>query len=293
VTSGSEGECADATICQAAAGFDGPTGLGSPVGLEAFALAGSPTSTSPPAIAGIPEQTQTLSEQPGGWTGEPTSYSYQWERCGFTGANCHPIAGATGSGYTAGVADIGSMLRVRETARNAVGPGSADSAAVGPVASDVPRITGLTAGSGITGSRLILEGSALDTAARVTLGRLEAGFTAISPTKLEVTVPDGAKTGKFYVTTAHGSATSKAKFTVTLSITSLKAAGAGTSVSIKGTGFTSSATVAFAGTPGTVTFVSAKKLKASPPAGVGSGPITVTNTSAPAGTVSSAQAFTP
>ena len=48
VTSGSDGECAARTICHAAAGFDGPTGVGSPVGLEAFAIGGTPESVSPP-----------------------------------------------------------------------------------------------------------------------------------------------------------------------------------------------------------------------------------------------------
>ncbi len=98
---------------------------------------------------------------------------------------------------------------------------------------------------------------ALDSATAVALGKLAASFAVISPTKLEVTVPDGAKKGKLIVTTAHGTAKSKAKFTVTFAVISFKpaAGAAGTSVSIKGTGFTSSSTVAFAGMPAaSVTF---------------------------------------
>ena len=292
VTSGSNGECAGATICSAGGGFDGPSGVGSPVGLEAFALAGNPTSTSPPTISGVAEVGETLEEHQGDWTGAPTGFTYQWERCGFAGTNCHQIASATGSGYTVAEGDIGSTLRVRETAHNASGPGSAESATVGPVASATPAISGFASSSGITGSRFIVEGAALDTAAEVTLGSSPASFTVLSPSRLEVIVPDGAKTGKVAVTTAHGSVTSKAKFTVTLSITSFKATGR-SSVSIKGVGFTSSSTVAFDGTPASFTFISAKKLKATIPAGAGSGPITVTNNLAPAGTVSSALSFTP
>jgi IPT/TIG domain len=295
VTAGKNGECAT-TICKAAAGFDGPTGVGSPVGLEAFAIAGSPTSSSPPTITGFAEQGQTLTEHHGGWTGSPTSYTYQWERCGFSGANCHPIGAATAQTYAAVEGDVGSTLRVRETAHNSIGAGSANSAPAGPVASDIPTITGLGTSSGITGSKFILEGTALDSASTVLLGKLAASFLVISPNKLEVTVPDGAKTGKLAVTTAHGSATGKAKFTVTFAIASFKpgSGAAGASISIKGTGFTSSSTVAFAGTPAaSVTFLSKSKLKATVPAGALSGPITVTNTSEPAGTVRSAATFTP
>ena len=42
VVSGSNGSCGAATFCQAAAGYDGPTGVGSPIGLGAFSEAGSP-----------------------------------------------------------------------------------------------------------------------------------------------------------------------------------------------------------------------------------------------------------
>jgi len=36
VTSGSNGTCSTAAFCKGVAGFDGPTGLGSPVGPGAF-----------------------------------------------------------------------------------------------------------------------------------------------------------------------------------------------------------------------------------------------------------------
>jgi hypothetical protein len=295
VTSGANGECGSATICRALTGYDGPTGLGSPVGLGAFALGGLPENLSAPTVSGVPEQGEVLSEAHGSWSGSPTSYAYQWERCDPTGTDCHPIAGASAQTYTPGEADVGSKIRVRESARNEVGPASADSAPVGPVASDVPAITGLSTYAGITGSRLIVEGSALDTATAVTLGAGAAPFTVLSPAKLEVTVPDGAKSGKISVTTAHGSVRSKAKFTVTLSITAFKPAGAepGRTVTIKGTGFTASSAVAFDGTPATVLSESARKLKVLVPAGAASGPITVTNVAAPAGTVASALVFTP
>ncbi len=296
VTSGINGKCAGATICNAAAGYDGPSGVGSPVGLDAFAVAGIPESVSAPTVTGIAEVGVELTEHHGSWSGAPTSYSYQWEQCGFAGGNCHPIAGATAATYTPGEAAIGTTLRVRETARNAVGPGSADSATVGPVTSDVPAITGLSSSSGITGSQFVIEGSALDTATSVSFGNLGASFKVLSAQALEVTVPDGAKSAKLSVTTAHGTVTSKAKFTVTFAITSFKPGlgAAGTKVTIKGVGFSAGATVAFGGVKASeVTVGSSKKIVALVPAGALAGPITVTNTASPAGTVSSAGSFTP
>ncbi|HLH14773.1 MAG TPA: hypothetical protein VKV16_08275, partial [Solirubrobacteraceae bacterium] len=40
VVSGKNGSCAGATICKAAVGYDGPSGVGSPLGVGAFAPAG-------------------------------------------------------------------------------------------------------------------------------------------------------------------------------------------------------------------------------------------------------------
>ena len=48
----------------------------------------APESTSLPAITGSAQQGQTLTEHAGGWTGEPTGYSYAWKRCSPTGTEC-------------------------------------------------------------------------------------------------------------------------------------------------------------------------------------------------------------
>ncbi|MGO9487703.1 MAG: IPT/TIG domain-containing protein [Solirubrobacteraceae bacterium] len=296
VVSGDNGSCDSATICKATTGFDGPTGLGSPIGLGAFAVAGAPESTSPPTITGVAEQGRTLSENHGGWTGSPTSFTYQWERCGPSGTGCQAIAGASASTYTLALADVGQTVRVRETAQNEIGHGSADSAATQTVTSDVPTISGISPPAGITGSTLVVTGTALDTTSQVLVGSLPAAFTVVSPTTLEVIAPDGTKKGKIAVTTAAGSATSKAKFTATLSITSFTpaSAAAGSAVTIKGVGFNASSTVSFGGVPAaSVSYFSKSKLKATVPANAGTGRVTVTNGTAPTGTVASAQSFTP
>jgi hypothetical protein len=292
VTAGTNGNCGGSTICKATSGFDGPTGVGSPIGLEAFAVPGTPQSSSPPSVTGVAEQGQTLTEHHGEWTASPSSFTYQWERCSAAGSSCQSIATATGASYLLTAADVGSTVRVRETAHNAVGPGSAESTVTETIVSNVPSIVGFFPSTGITGSTFTVTGTGFDTTSEVVLGKLTATFTVLSPTKLEVTVPNGAANGKLTVTTAHGSTTGKAKFTVTLSIKSFKAAGS--TVTIKGTGFNSSSTVAFGGVQATSVTVSSKsKIKATVPAGALAGPITVTNGSAPVGTVRSAATFTP
>jgi hypothetical protein len=91
-----------------------------------------PVGESPPTVSGQPEQGQTLVAATGAWSGNPTSYSYQWERCASPG--CAPIPGATGQSYTASAADVGQTLAVLETASNQGGSGRpASSAHTGPV----------------------------------------------------------------------------------------------------------------------------------------------------------------
>jgi hypothetical protein len=88
-----------------------------------------PVSTSPPTILGTDVESGALNVRQGNWTNNPTSYAEQWERCDASGANCAAIPGATSAEYIATAADIGSTLRVEETASNADGTGSPASSA--------------------------------------------------------------------------------------------------------------------------------------------------------------------
>ncbi len=296
VVSGGNGVCGGTIECQAAVGYDGPTGVGSPIGLGAFATAGSPVSTSPPAISGLAEEGQTLTATAGAWTNAPTSTSVQWERCSASGSSCSAIAGASAQKYTLTASDIGSTLRVQEVASNADGVSSpAQSAPTPVVSSDVPKLTAFTPSSGITGSTVAIDGTALGGVTSVEFGALAAHFKVVSATEVEAVVPDGASTSKLSVTTPIGSVQSAAKFTATLSVISFSPAsgGAGTRVTIKGVGFGASSSVSFGGVAATVDSASKKKLKVTVPAGALAGPISVTNASAPAGTVFSAASYTP
>ena len=67
----------------------------------------------------------------------------------------------------------------------------------------------------------------------------------------------------------------------------------GKQVTIKGVGFAAGVTVSFGGVQAaSVGVSSSKKLKVVVPAGALSGPVTVTNTQAPVGSVQSAASFT-
>jgi hypothetical protein len=95
----------------------------------------APASTSPPAISGTPQDGQTLAASTGAWSGGPTSYAYQWQRCDSSGSSCTALSGATSSSYAVQTADVGSTLRVAVTASNGAGSTTAASPATGGVAS--------------------------------------------------------------------------------------------------------------------------------------------------------------
>lgn len=82
-----------------------------------------PTEISAPSISGVPQQGSLLSENHGTWTGNPTSYGYQWERC-VNGA-CVAILGANSPTYTPTALDVGAAILVAETAINIGGPSAA------------------------------------------------------------------------------------------------------------------------------------------------------------------------
>jgi Ig domain of plant-specific actin-binding protein len=97
-------------------------------------VAGVPANTQLPGISGTAAAGQTLTATPGIWTGDPTSFAYQWQRCDQAGANCADIAGATTQTYAVDPADVSSTIRVGVTAANAAGATVAFSAPTAIVA---------------------------------------------------------------------------------------------------------------------------------------------------------------
>ena len=114
-----------------------------------------PAATVDPEVTGTPVDGQTLTADPGDWTGTgPIDFTYQWQRCDAAGNNCEDIDGATDETYTLGADDVGSTVRVVVTGDNGEQT-SVPSPAVGPIAPappvsvTVPTVSG-TAGAGHT-----------------------------------------------------------------------------------------------------------------------------------------------
>jgi hypothetical protein len=117
-----------------AASHTGGVASGSLTQTDVWALCGSsasvappvsgpavPSSTRGPRISGSTVVGDLLREIRGEWTNAPTGYVYRWLRCSYSGSTCAAIGGAHGATYRLSAADIGSRLRVQETARNAAG----------------------------------------------------------------------------------------------------------------------------------------------------------------------------
>jgi hypothetical protein len=84
-----------------------------------------PQNTRRPAISGQAEDMQTLTIDPGTWTGTtPIVFRYQWQRCQKGLADCKPIQSAVGANYKVRRGDIGARIAATVTAVNPFGSAS-------------------------------------------------------------------------------------------------------------------------------------------------------------------------
>ena len=60
-----------------------------------------------PVVSGTAQQGQPLSVGQGGWSGNPTGFTYRWRQCDGGGSGCTDIALATSASYTPTVNDVG------------------------------------------------------------------------------------------------------------------------------------------------------------------------------------------
>ncbi len=111
----------------------------------------APANVTPPTLSPTSAQEGTnIATTNGRWTNNPTSYSYQWQRCTLELTDCLSIAGASDNAYPAVTQDTGYVIRSIVTASNAAGSSSAESApthpitGVAPTNTSPPRISGVT-----------------------------------------------------------------------------------------------------------------------------------------------------
>jgi hypothetical protein len=146
------------------------------------AAATGPANTAPPTIAGTAREGETLTADPGKWTGTGTiNYGYVWQRCSATGASCAPISGATGKTYVVTSADAGATLRVNVAATDGTGSTNATSVPTAVVAHAAPA-TGCPSGTGTA------DVQAISPPARLVIDQYQVTPTPITRSTDSVTV---------------------------------------------------------------------------------------------------------
>lgn len=110
--------------------------------LAGSAVAAAPSNTTQPSISGKEMTGQTLTANKGQWTGNPTDFDYQWQRCNRNGESCGNISGQTNDTYKLTDNDVGNTVRVQVTAKNGDGATSANSKETDVISGDAaPRNT--------------------------------------------------------------------------------------------------------------------------------------------------------
>jgi hypothetical protein len=85
--------------------------------------------SAPPTISGLAMEDEVIQAAGGTWTGPGTiTKAFFWQRCNAVGEGCATIVGASGAAYRLTSDDVGSRIRVIETASNEGGTAQAVSA---------------------------------------------------------------------------------------------------------------------------------------------------------------------
>jgi hypothetical protein len=87
-----------------------------------------------PSVSGTLQDGQTLTADPGSWSGSrPITLSFQWQRCDSSASSCRAITGATLASDLLDPTDVGATIRIAVTARNSGGSATAYSDPTGIV----------------------------------------------------------------------------------------------------------------------------------------------------------------
>ena len=84
------------------------------------------TASAPPTVAGLAMEEEVLTATTGTWAGQGTiTKAFFWQRCNAVGEGCATITGTSGPTYKLVSSDVGSRIRVIETATNEGGTAQA------------------------------------------------------------------------------------------------------------------------------------------------------------------------
>ena len=235
VVGGQNGTCSVTFLCDAVAGYDGPTGIGTPNGAGAGAPPSAPPqNTGLPTITGSTVVGQMLTATTGTWTNSPTTYSYAWQTCNSTGS-CSPV-GANASTYQPVSSDVGHTIEVTVGASNSVGgPVYATSTATAPVAAgqadftvSAPFTASVRRGGTTQLSVTVNPVNGFASPATMSVSGLPSGMsptwsanpaTAGTPTTLKLTATAHASIGTFTITIKGAAGTLSHTTTTKLSVT--------------------------------------------------------------------------
>lgn len=92
----------------------------------------APEDLSPPVVSGHSVVGSTLSTSSGTWSHQP-DFTYQWQMCDASGANCENLAGEVEATIVLGAAEVGHTLRAVVRASNIAGALTETSAVSPPV----------------------------------------------------------------------------------------------------------------------------------------------------------------
>lgn len=273
VKTGANGSCAS-TICKGAAGYDGPTGMGSPNGLLGFSI-GEPIVTSFTPTSGPAGTTITINGS------------------GFTQASAVTIGGTPVQSFT-----VDSDIKITAVAGNGTTgqvavttPGTTGTS--GTAHFDfAPIITSFTPKGGGTGTTVTITGAGFGGASAVKFGGTDAAsFHVDSDTQITATVAAGTHTGPITVTGAGGTGTSSAPFYGPPSISGFTPSHGSThtTVTVTGVNLSGATHVNLTGTNVPFTVVSSTTITFTVPSSPETGAIEVTT---PGGVADSSSNFT-
>jgi hypothetical protein len=182
VVSGSNGSCAATTACLAVVGFDGPSGVGSPLGLSAFSVAEDPRIASFTPESGI---TGSLVLIHGSGLGTVANVEFGALAAGFKIVSPSELEATVPNGATRG---------------QIVLSGPSGSAKSKHKFSPTLSIASVEPTLGAPGTPVTLKGVGFNSSSQVSFAGVVATVKSVTAKKLKVKVPAGAGAGAITVT---------------------------------------------------------------------------------------------